>query len=314
MTHPPEDLRIISLIPSATEIVHVLGGLDYLVGRSHECDYPPEVRDRPICTAPNLDPTQSSAAIHEQLESLLQKALSIYSIDLEQIARLKPTHILTQAQCEVCAVSFEQVAAAVSQLEECSPMLISLQPRTIEEVWSDIQHVGERLGLSSDSAMATLSGQLSQLQKQAIAPQKTVVCIEWTDPLMAAGNWVPELVALAGGKELLGNPGQHSGWLTWEQLQSADPDVLIVMPCGFELVATHQAVKTLALHERWHTLKAVRDQQVFLTDGNQYFNRPGPRLVESLAILVEILNGDMGDRKTDYGTGWVKWNGDSTPS
>jgi iron complex transport system substrate-binding protein len=125
--------------------------------------------------------------------------------------------------------------------------------------------------------MATLSGQLSQLQKQAIAPQKTVVCIEWIDPLMAAGNWVPELVALAGGKELLGNLGQHSGWLTWEQLQSADPDVLIVMPCGFDLAATHQAVKTLALDKRWHTLKAVRDQQVFLTDGNQYFNRPGPR-------------------------------------
>lgn len=310
MTHQPQNLRIISLIPSATEIVSCLGGMDYLVGRSHECDFPAQVSRVPICTAPNLDPTKPSAVIHEQVEDLLQKSLSVYSLDLEQIVRLQPTHIITQAQCEVCAVSFEQVALAVRELDNCSPTLISLQPNTIEAVWADIQHVGDILGLPSQMPLEVLFRRVSKIQKQAIAPKKTVVCIEWTDPLMAAGNWVPQLVDLAGGEELLGHAGQHSGWLTWEQLQLADPDVLIVMPCGFDLAATGRAVAMLDRDVRWQTLKAVREHQVFLTDGNQYFNRPGPRLVESLEILVEILNDGLDDRPIHQGDGWLRWDGD----
>lgn len=300
-----QDLRIISLIPSATEIIDCLGGLDYLVGRSHECDYPAAVQALPICTAPNLDPSGSSGDIHDQVEVLLQNALSIYSIDIEQIAQLQPTHILTQAQCEVCAVSFEQVATAVRDLVSCQPELISLQPSTVDEILEDIQCVGGILGLPAQETVSHLCDRIQTLKLQVTHTDITVGCIEWTDPLMAAGNWVPELVAMAGGKDLLGMPGKHSSWLTWTQLQAADPDVLIVMPCGFDLKATAQAVRSLYRDDRWQQLKAVRSQQVYLTDGNQYFNRPGPRLVDSLEILIEILQGSSPPRF--HNRGWLHW-------
>ena len=300
-----QDLRIISLIPSATEIIHCLGGLDALVGRSHECDYPSEVRTRPICTSPNLDPTGTSAAIHDQVESLLQKALSIYAIDVAKIKQLQPTHIVTQAQCEVCAVSLDQVAQAVESMADCKPKLISLQPSTLSDVFDDIKRVAECLGVSSQDPLSHLHDRIQQLKTRVQTTGVKVGCVEWTEPLMAAGNWVPELVSMSGGMDCLGQPGQHSGWIEWEQLQHEDPDLLIVMPCGFDLDATRAAVETLAQDERWSTLKAVRSQQVFLTDGNQYFNRPGPRLVDSLEILIEIIQHLSVTRYE--GTGWIRW-------
>jgi iron complex transport system substrate-binding protein len=303
---PGADLRIVSLIPSATEIVAALGLERALVGRSHECDYPSTVQSLPICTAPNLNPQGTSREIHDRVEDLLQSALSIYRIDLEALERLRPTHILTQAQCEVCAVSLSEVEAAVAQLTHCSAQIISLQPSTLEEVWADIQRVGEAVGVESDAVIAALQQRVTtvQQQTQAFSHRPRVASIEWTDPLMAAGNWVPELVALAGGENLFGSVGQHSPWMQWEELLQADPDLLVTMPCGFDLEQTQKAIADLTQNPHWQTLRAVQQRQVYLTDGNQYFNRPGPRLVDSLEILAEIFHPEL-----SYGyehQGWVR--------
>jgi iron complex transport system substrate-binding protein len=303
---PNADLRIVSLIPSATEIVAALGLEGALVGRSHECDYPSTVQSLPICTAPNLNPQGTSREIHDRVENLLQSALSIYRIDLEALERLRPTHILTQAQCEVCAVSLSEVEAAVTQLTHCSAQIISLQPSTLEEVWADIQRIGQAVGAESDAVIAALQQRVTTVQQQteAFPHRPRVASIEWTDPLMAAANWVPELVALAGGENLFGSAGKHSPWMQWEELLQADPDLLVTMPCGFDLEQTRTAIADLAQHPHWKTLKAVQQRQVYLTDGNQYFNRPGPRLVDSLEILAEIFHPEL-----SYGyehQGWVR--------
>jgi iron complex transport system substrate-binding protein len=300
-------LRIISLIPSATEIVAALGLESALVGRSHECDYPATVQSLPICTAPNLDPQGTSREIHDRVEELLQSALSIYRIDLEALERLRPTHILTQAQCEVCAVSLTEVEAAVAQLMNCSAQIISLQPATLDDVWADIKRVAQALRVDSHVAINRLQQRVAKIvqRTESLPHRPRVACIEWTEPLMAAGNWVPELVALAGGENLFGSAGKHSPWMQWDELLQADPDVIVVMPCGFDLEQTRKAaISDLTQHPNWNILKAVLLHQVYLTDGNQYFNRPGPRLIDSLEILAEIFHPEL-----SYGyehQGWVR--------
>ncbi len=287
---PQRQLRIISLIPSATEIVAALGFGQALVGRSHECDYPPSVLELPICTAANLDPKGTSQQIHDRVTELLQAALSIYRVDLELLDRLQPTHIITQAQCDVCAVSLSEVEVSAQQLSS-RPALISLQPNQLADVWDDMARVATALGGDATATLQAFQTRVSacQQQTQALRPP-SVACIEWTEPLMAAGNWVPELVSLAGGKNLFGAIGKHSPWLEWPALIEADPEVIIFMPCGFDLEQTRKAALELKHKPGWNSLQAVHTGKVYLTDGNQYFNRPGPRLAESLEILAEIFH------------------------
>lgn len=293
----PEHLRIVSLIPSATEIVAALGLLDQLVGRSHECDYPPEVRDRPICTQPKFNPQGSSAELHDRVTDLLQSALSVYAIKTDVLKALKPTHILTQAQCEVCAVNLEDVEAAVAQLTDLQPIIISLQPQTLSEALSDIYRVAEVLGLDGEDIGIELKLRVdtcaSKTQHIPVESRPTVACIEWPDPLMAAGNLIPELVTLAGGRSLFGDVGKPSPWMDWQALCAADPDVIVFMPCGYDLNKTYEEVQPLTQRPEWLSLKAVQTGRVYLTDGNQYFNRPGPRLVDSLEILTEIIHPEL---------------------
>lgn len=299
---PP--LRIVSLIPSATEIVDALGLAGSLVGRSHECDYPPAVKALPICTAPKFDPTGDSATVHQRVTDLLASALSVYRVDLETLEALQPTHILTQAQCEVCAVSLAEVEAAAAQLTGSRPQIISLEPNCLADVWADIERVGLALGVEQTAAVAAglrARAQACADRAAACGSRPTVACIEWIEPLMAAGNWVPELVDLAGGTSLLGTPGQHSAWLSWDELAAANPDIIVVMPCGYDLAVTRREAQTLACHPAWPKLKAVRQGQVYTVDGNQYFNRPGPRLVESLEILAEIFHPE------EFGAAYQKW-------
>ena len=288
----PDHLRIISLIPSATEIVAALGMGDALVGRSHECDYPQAVASLPVCTAANLDPQGTSRQIHDRVTELLQSALSIYRIDLALLQQLQPTHILTQAQCDICAVSLAEVQQAVATFTQGTPQVISLQPRSLCDLWTDIQCVGEALGVDSVPLVQQLQARVDRCRARTqLATQRPrVACIEWTDPLMVAGNWVPELVALAAGQNLWGVAGQHSAWLTWETLCAANPDAIVLMPCGFNLDQTQQAAQVLTQQPQWQQLRAVQSQQVWITDGNHYFNRPGPRLVDSLELLAEILH------------------------
>ena len=290
------DRRIVSLIPSATEIVAFLGLTDALVARSHECDYPEAVQALPVCTAPKFNPEGTSLEIHDRVTNLLQSALSVYQVKTEVLQKLRPTHILTQAQCEVCAVSLSDVEQAVATLVDSQPQIISLQPNTLMEVWADIERVAEVLGVSAVEGIMALEQRVntcvSQTKFLAATDRPTVACIEWIDPLMAAGNWIPEMVQLAGGTNLFGTIGQHSPWLNWEELIAADPQVIIVMPCGFDLARTRQETLQLTKHPQWQSLQAAKAGRVYVTDGNQYFNRPGPRLVDSLEILAEILYPD----------------------
>ena len=290
-------LRIVSLLPSATEIIDCLGLTTALVGRSHECDYPPQVKDLPVCTKASLNSSNQSKKIDRDVQSLLQQALSIYQIEIETLEQLKPTHIVTQDQCDVCAVNFSEVAKAVAQLTQSQPQIISLQPNLLEEVWQDIVRVAQIIGVESQSAISQLKKRIDNItQKLKRLPKDslpTVIAIEWTEPLMTAGNWIPELIEIAGGKPLLSTKGEHSPYISWEKLIAANPDVIIIMPCGFDLERTKQESQVLIKDSRWQSLQAVQNSKVFIVDGNAYFNRPGPRLVDSAEILAEILHPNL---------------------
>jgi iron complex transport system substrate-binding protein len=302
--------RIVSLIPSATEIVCALGFEAELVGRSHECDYPASVLALLPLTAPKFDVRGTSREIDDRVKDVLQNAISVYKVDETLLDQLAPDFIVTQAQCEVCAVSLTEVERIAQECLSSPANIISLEPMCLADLFSDIQRVAEALGVPERGTEVVLKLQTridDIAQRSAeIAHKPTVACIEWIDPLMAGGNWVPELVELAGGKELFGKAGAHSPWIDWGDVWAADPDKIIVLPCGFDIERSVQEMAALVKQPGWKTLRAIRENQVYITDGNQYFNRPGPRLVESLEILAEILHPDAFHFGHE-GTGWVKY-------
>jgi iron complex transport system substrate-binding protein len=289
--------RIVSLIASATEIVCALGCEDQLVGRSHECDYPSFIARLPVCTEPKFDVTGSSRAIDERVKELLRDALSVYRVHADKLAELRPDIIVTQTQCEVCAVSLKDVEQAVCGLLATQPKIISLAPNALGDVWEDIQRVADALDIPQRGREwnGRLQERMAAISEIARTRQErpTVACIEWIDPLMASGNWMPELVEMAGGVNLFGEAGKHAPWMTWDELVAKDPDVVLVLPCGFDIARARTEIPTLAKRPEWSRLRAVRQRRVYLLDGNQYFNRPGPRLVESLEILAEILHSSV---------------------
>jgi iron complex transport system substrate-binding protein len=300
-------MRIASLLPSSTEIVCALGFQEALVARSHECDYPPAVRRLPAVTAPKFNPDGRSYQINERVKAILQEATSVYRIDADQLKALAPSVIVTQAQCEVCAVSLAEVERVACEWLEIPAQIVALEPNALDDVFNDVQRVADALGVPERgrALVADLRRRMDAIAQQtADLPHKpTVATIEWIDPLMAAGNWMPQLVEMAGGRNLLGQAGQHSPWLTWDELTAADPDVIVVLPCGYDLPTTERELTVLTQDARWQALRAVQSGRVYLTDGNQYFNRPGPRLVESLEILAEILHPDR-FQFGHQGTGW----------
>ncbi len=299
--------RIVSLLPASTEIVCALGGAGRLVGRSHECDFPPEIGNLPVCTASKLDASADSAEIDRKVKALLQDAVSIYGIDTEKLKQLKPDIILTQAQCEVCAVSLPEVEQAVAQWLGRRPQIVSLAPNRLADIWEDIRRVADALDLADHGkeVLRLLKSRVVDIIEKTcqLKDRPSIACIEWIEPLMAAGNWVPELVELAGGSNAVGEPGKHSPWINWETLAKQNPEIIIAMPCGFNLQRTRSEMAALVQRPEWSKLKAVKNRRVYLTDGNQYFNRPGPRIVESLEILTEIIHGD----RFNYGHQGKAW-------
>jgi len=289
--------RIASLLPSCTEIACALGFEDALVGRSHECDYPPSVAKLPPLTEPKLDVDAPSAEIDARVRQLVEGGLSVYRVDAEKLRELEPTVILTQDQCEVCAASPKDLEDALAEWTGAQPKVVSLSPNTLADVWADIQRVADALGVPDRGRELTakLAERVKDVAQRTIRirRQPTVVCLEWLDPLMTAGHWMPELVTLAGGQNLLGESGAHSPYIEWRQLRDADPDAVVVLPCGFDLERTKAETAKLAGRPEWQALRAVRKGKVYLTDGHQYFNRPGPRLVDSLEILAEVLHPDQ---------------------
>ena len=303
--------RIVTMIASATEIVCALGFEHDLVARSHECDYPPGIARLPICTAPRFDVHGSSLEIDQRVKSLLEQATSIYRVDANVLKELRPDVIVTQAHCEVCAVSEKDVESALADWLGNKPKIVSLSPNNLADVWQSIRNVADALGVISrgETLVQQLEARVQQIAKRAGSVSDgtlTVACLEWLDPLMAAGNWVPELVACAGGVNLFGSVGQHSPWMTWEQLCERDPDIIVALPCGFDLAKTRSEMVGLRQHPQWKNLQAVRNHRVFVTDGNQFFNRPGPRLVESLEILAEIFHPQTFSFGHE-GTGWEQY-------
>lgn len=301
-----DQMRIASLLPSSTEIVCALGFEEALVARSHECDFPPTVKRLPAVTAPKFNPDGRSYEINERVKAILQEATSVYKIDADQLKALAPDILVTQAQCEVCAVSLAEVERVACEWLEIPAQIIALEPNALADVFNDIQRVAEALGVPERgrALVADMQRRMQSIAERAASlPKPSVATIEWIDPLMAAGNWMPELVEMAGGRNLLGRAGEHSPWLTWDELAAADPDVIVVLPCGYDIPKTASEMPALTQHPRWRTLRAVQTGRVYLTDGNQYFNRPGPRLVESVEILAEILHPqhfDFGHQ----GSGW----------
>lgn len=302
--------RVLSLLSSTTEIIYALGCGDRLVGRSHECDYPEEVSELPICTIPKFNVDGTSREVDDEVKSLVQSALSIYYINEKLLKELKPDIIFTQSQCEVCAVSVSDVENALKNITGLSSRVISVEPNSVEDIFNDILTIAEILNVrkKGKELVELIKAKIDSTEK--IVYQKSspsVAAIEWIDPLMAAGNWVPQLIRVAGGKNLFGEAGKHSPWMKYNDLVEQDPEIIIVMPCGYDIKKSLIEIKTLESKKGWGSLKAVRNRNVYITDGNQFFNRPGPRIIESLEILLDIIHSDFSESK-HIDSGWIKLN------
>lgn len=304
-------LKIVSLLPAATEIVCALGLEENLVGRSHECDFPEGVKQLPVCSEANFPDGLSSNAIDVKVKELLANALSVYTIKREQIKQLAPDMVITQAQCEVCAVSLPEVEEALENYLDKPVKIISLQPNSLNDIFNDIASVAAALNVNEagDDLLEQLNERVDIIRhKLKFSENKpTVACIEWLEPLMLSGNWMPELVSIAGGISVLTEPGKHSPYVQWEDLRLQDPEVLVVMPCGFSIERILKEIDLLFQLPGFSDLKAVKNNRVYIADGNQYFNRPGPRIVDTIEILAEIIHpkqfifGYEGD-------GWIKFS------
>jgi iron complex transport system substrate-binding protein len=305
------ELRLLPLISSATEIVDALGLGEFQVGRSHECDYPPTVTALPACTRPAIPVCGSSQEVDRRVKDRVASAVSVYEVDSALVASLRPTHIFTQTQCKVCAVSLEDVERALQNQTGTDARVVALEPYALDDVWQDIRRVASACDCEQrgNALIATLQSRMHCIQERAqgSSARPTVAALEWLEPLMAGGNWVPELIEMAGGRNLFGTAGQHAPWMSWQQLLDADPGVIVALPCGFDLKRTREEMHWLSNRSEWNALRAVRSGRVFLCDGNQFMNRPGPRLVESLQIFAEIFHPDLFAPALEY-VGWEKFS------
>jgi len=302
--------RIISLLPASTEIICALGLSNNLVGRSHECDYPKSVKALPICSDAKFLPGSNSAEIDQQVKEILTEALSIYEIDKALIQSLKPDVIITQAQCEVCAVSLKDVEKALSNLVSAETKIISLEPNTLADIFREIKEISVVFDVkeAGDNLIEDLEERIDLIKhKLKFFPSKPkVALIEWLSPIMVAGNWIPELVEIAGGTPLLAENGKHSPFVEWQQIYDSNPDILVIAPCGFSIARTLQEIDLLLNLPGWRDLQAVKNNRVYIADGNAYFNRSGPRIVDTIEILAEIITPKYFTYGYE-GEGWIKF-------
>ncbi len=301
------DLRILSLVPAGTEIIATLGLSDYLVGRSHECDYPASITDRPSCTRSFIDSDRSSGAIHQQVRERLQQGLPLYQVDTEQIEVLKPTFIVTQSHCPICAVGEEMVANSGDDHQHAGADVVSLQARGLPGLWEDMLRIAETAGIPEQGKLKVkeLKHRVVDVIEKvaAIAERPSVISLEWLDPIIGSGNWIPELIELAGGDDLIGVGEQEVSEVSWEAICRLDPAKLFLLPCGLNLTEARRGLPALQQRPEWGQLRAVKEGEAYLLDGQSYFNRPGPRLVDSLEIAAEILHPET----FDYGFRGQAW-------
>ena len=305
--------KIVTLIPSATEIVAFLGQKNSIIGRSHECDYPHDLNHVVKLTSPKINVDGTSGEIDKQINTILENSLSVYKVDVKKLKELKPDYIITQAHCEVCAVSLSEVENIVSKNLNENTKIISLQPNTLDDVFNDIKRVAKNLNIENkinNKLIKSLDERLKKIKKSSSKEKNkpTVACIEWIDPLMTAGNWIPEMVEIAGGINILGKSGNDSHWIKFEEIADQDPEIIIFLPCGFNIKKTKEELNNLLKqNSKWKSLKAFKNKKLFITDGNQFFNRPGPRLIESLEIFAEIIHPKVFNFKHKE-TGWINHN------
>jgi iron complex transport system substrate-binding protein len=288
--------RVASLLPAATEIICAVGAEADLVGISHECDFPEAVRSLPALTRARVHPVGTSRAIDREVRRVLQDALAVYEIELARLKTARPDIIVTQDLCDVCAVSFDDVCAAAAKLVDRNIRIVNLHPTRFGDVWSDIARVAEALGRAAEGGelIRSLQARASEITARSAArgARPRVVSIEWIEPVMIGGMWMPELIEMAGGTPLVTRPGDHAPTLTMDALRELSPDVVVVSPCGFPLDRTLEELPLLRAALPWGSWPAVQAGRVYVADGNAYFNRPGPRIVESLEILAACLHPD----------------------
>ena len=289
--------RIVSLISSATEILYAIGLGDRVLAVSHECDYPDAVRKKPRVTFSHIGADQPSQVIDSQVKQLVSRGDPLYGVDADLLAQLKPDLIVTQAQCDVCAVRYEDVVATVESFEALrGTPIVSLNPLSLDEILVDIRRIGEATGAeqSADQFVGSLERRIGNVVKKTSSLSQSerprVACIEWIEPVMFAANWIPRLIEMAGGKDGLSESGHHSEYGDWKTLVEYDPEIIIVMPCGFNLARTLEEANILRSFANWSSLSAVKSERVFAVDGNAYFNRSGPRIVDSLEILAHLFH------------------------
>ncbi len=298
--------RIITLIPSATEIISFLGLDRQLVGVSHECDFPENVKNIKKLTKTDIKTNTSSYNIHLQIEKILENSLSVYKVDEKLLKHLNPDVIITQDQCNVCAVNLSQVKKITNNYLNKEVNIISLQPKSFENIFEDIEIVAKKLDVLNElnkSKINKLFNRINNIRKKKKV-LKNIICIEWSNPLMVAGNWIPDMVKIAGGNELFGLYNKDSHWVDFKTIKDLNPEIMIFMPCGYNLLETQKDVTTLIEKDaNWKSLTAYKNKKLYLVDGNQYFNRPGPRIVDSLEILAEIFNPNV----FNYGYKGIGW-------
>ena len=290
-------MKIVSLLPSASEILGALGLAEQVVAVSHECDYPAEMTTKPRITSSilehDLEPTQIDAAVNEAVS----QGRALYQIDGDLLARLQPDLIVTQGICDVCAVGVGTIEAALKFLPDCLPpgaQTVTLSGTTFEGILRDIQQVARAAGVTArgDALVAELRGRWQQLGAAPRTAAPRVMVLEWSDPPFSAGHWVPEMVAVAGGVEVLGGAGEPSRRVSWSEVSEADPDVLIMAACGYGLAENTDFAQDLYTHPDASRLRAIRAGQVYVVDANAYFSRPGPRVVRGAELLEQLFRGE----------------------
>jgi iron complex transport system substrate-binding protein len=287
-------MRVVSLLPSATEVLCALG-VDP-VGVTHECDYPPRVRDRPTVVHSTIDATGSSRSVDDRVQEAIEMG-GVYALDRDRLRDLDPDVVVTQGLCDVCAVDEAVVRDTIADLG-IDADLVATHPHSLADVFDDVERIGRAVDRASaaEELVADLQSSVDAVRERAAgtdAPTMTV--LDWLDPVMVSGHWAPDLVSLAGGEFRLADPGERSGPVEWSTLRDADPEVLVAAPCGFSLDRTRESLPELTDRDGWDDLRAVRTGRVFAMDGDQYLNRPGPRLVDTLEHLAWMLHPERFD-------------------
>jgi iron complex transport system substrate-binding protein len=299
---------IVSLLPSATEIVCALGARSRLVGISHECDYPADVKGLPILTKPKVNIHGTSGEIDRDVRAVLQSALAVYDLDLELLRSLAPDCIVTQDLCDVCAVSFDQVREAAKSVVGKEVKIVNLHPKRLDDIWNDIKNVGDAIGhaAQAEELLRSLKARVDAVRDRALrtSVRPKILTIEWLDPVMVGGTWMPEMAELCAATALLAKAGEPAPKVSREQLDSIDPDLVVIKPCGFDVPRTLKEVPLLQKNLPWTDWDAPLNGLIYVVDGNQYFNRPGPRIADSLEILAACVHPKQ---FRDFRQKYAKW-------